>query len=152
MRRGESQTRVDGLAFHCEDTEYAFVDAMQRFSRNESFECFDTEGEFASSEGPLLAHATVAKTLEVVRREVIGPIDDAQVLRSPTFDSRLDEPTLAGHDRCERFDDHPFPTVAHKLLPPRDGGCLAFRIVQVHRDVPGGTDKPVPSGDQAIGD
>lgn len=44
---------VDGFRFEGEDAEYAFVDAAQGFSANESFESFDSQGEFAKCQRTL---------------------------------------------------------------------------------------------------
>ncbi len=42
-----SQARVHGLAFKSEDAEDELVDTAQWFTRDEPFQCFDTEREFA---------------------------------------------------------------------------------------------------------
>lgn len=44
------KTRVDGLAFECEDGEDAFVDAAEGFAANETLQGLDAEGEFGDGE------------------------------------------------------------------------------------------------------
>ena len=47
------KSRVDGFAFHGEDAEDAFVDAVEGVGAGEAFERFDAEGEFVEGEGAL---------------------------------------------------------------------------------------------------
>ncbi len=74
------EPRIDGLAFECEDAEDAFVYSSQWFAADESFECFDAEGELARRQGMLASEATLAQPLEVGGLGVLGSVDDAQVL------------------------------------------------------------------------
>jgi hypothetical protein len=124
--QGRSEAGVDGFALHGEDAEDALVDAVQRFTGNEAFQGFDTEGELTLGEGSLLAQAPLAKPIEVAGHQVLGAVDDAEVFRPPTFDPRLDQSTLTGDDRLDGFDDHALATGIDEMLPPGHRRGLAF--------------------------
>ena len=46
-RSPRSESRVDRLAFECENAEDALVHAVERFAADEAFQCFDAERELA---------------------------------------------------------------------------------------------------------
>jgi len=52
-----SQPRIDRLALHREDTEHAFVDAVERLAAHESVERLDAEPELADGERALASEA-----------------------------------------------------------------------------------------------
>ena len=53
-----SQARVHWFALEREHSEDALVNAVERFARDEPFECFDAECELAEREGSLVAEPT----------------------------------------------------------------------------------------------
>jgi hypothetical protein len=72
-----------------------------------------------------------AQSLEVLRHVVLGPVDDAQVLRSTALHRGLEQPSPATRDEAERLDHHPLAAAPRELLPPRGGVALARRVGQL---------------------
>src|SRR5687767_1232309 len=72
------QARVHGLALEGEHREHTLVDAAQWFAADEALEGLDAERKLADGERSLAAEPALAQALEVLRRGVLGPVDDAQ--------------------------------------------------------------------------
>src|SRR5262249_12082248 len=64
--------------------------------------------------------------------QVLGPIDNAQVLRAAALDCGLEQPFSPMSEKLERLNDHTFPTSIGKRLPPVDGFPLTRDITQRH--------------------
>src|SRR5215468_5179855 len=89
------QPRIDGLAFQRQDGENRFVDTTQRLALDEALQRLMAEEELADRDGSLLAETATAQSCKVLRRIVLRPIDDAQILRTAALQRRLHQPFAA---------------------------------------------------------
>lgn len=71
---------IGGSRFERQHSEYAFMDAAERFLADETLERLDAQREFAGCQRTLAAEATRAKTAEIFRQRVIGVVDNPEIL------------------------------------------------------------------------
>lgn len=76
------KTWIDRFAFQGQDREDAFVDAAQRFSGHKPFQRLVPEGELAEGEVAFSTQPALAQADEILRRVILGAVDDA-LLRRP---------------------------------------------------------------------
>src|SRR5215207_4348940 len=146
----DSEARVDRLALQGEDREGAFVDAVERLSPGEPLQALDAEPELAHGERALAAEVARAQPLELAGVEVLGAVDDPQVLGPAALDPRLGDPLPTWGDELERLHHHPLPAGRGQLLPPADGGGEGLGVVEVD-EAAVGAPEPVRVGlDQAV--
>jgi len=67
------------------------VHAAQGLTGDEPLERLEPEGELAQREGALAAQRALAQALEGLRRGVLRPVDDPQVLVPAALEGRLGE-------------------------------------------------------------
>ena len=65
------------------------MNPAQRLPGDKAAQRLMTQREFSQRERPFLSKAPVPQALQVLRRVVFRPIDEAQILRSPAFDRWL---------------------------------------------------------------
>jgi hypothetical protein len=68
-----SKPYIHWLAFECQNTEHALMDAVEGFAFHKSLKAFEAERELADRERLLRAQATLAEPMEVLRLGVFGP-------------------------------------------------------------------------------
>ena len=81
---------------------------VEWFAGHEALQGFDAKGELPLGQGPLGPEAPLAEPFQVGGRQVLGPVDDPEVLRSPALDAGLDEAAPPDHDRLGGLDHHAF--------------------------------------------
>src|SRR5579863_2977324 len=103
-----------------------------RFFADESFESFDAQRKLPAREGALGAQTARAQTFQVLRHEVFGSVDDAQVFGPATLDGRLSVSAPAFDDKVERLHHHAFTTGRSQSLPPFRRLIAAGSVVYFH--------------------
>lgn len=89
------QPRIHRFALQCQYTEHAFVDTSQRLMVHESCEPLQPERELAQCERALAPEPPRPQPLQVLRRRVLGAIDDPQILLTAALDRGLHHPFVA---------------------------------------------------------
>ena len=97
------QPWVNGLAFQRQDGENHFVDATQRLALDETLQRLMAEEELADCERSLLAETATAQASKMLRRIVLRPAVDAQILRTTALQGRLRQPFAAPGDERARL-------------------------------------------------
>src|SRR5262245_26432280 len=134
------QPRINGLAFQRQDGENRLVDATQWLALDEALQRLMAEEELADCEGSLLAETAAAQASKVLWRIVLGPVDDAQILRTTALQGWLHQPFAApGHKRA-RLHHHAFATARRQLAPPLGCGLHARSVGKIDK-VMGGRDQ-----------
>lgn len=150
MRCDEDYSRGDRLA-QCEHAEDALVDAVERFPAEEALQPLNSERELPDGQGSLVGQAPLPQPLKVLRRRVLRPVDDPQVLAPAHLHSWLDQAAASVDHADEGLHDHPFASRGSHLLPPLHTRRLALRIVRVDHDVPRGPKQAVTSLGETLG-
>jgi hypothetical protein len=76
------------------------------------------------------------QTRQVLRRGILGAIDDSQLLTSAAFDGWLHQPAPTPGDEVQGFDDDPLAALFGQPLPSRDHRRLGRGVGQI--EDPGG--------------
>lgn len=88
-----SKPRGDWLALAGEHREGAFVNAAEGLMPDEALERFDAKRELPARKRALRPETPVAQVREIVRQEVLRPIDEAQVFTAAAFQCGLRQAT-----------------------------------------------------------
>src|SRR5262245_36759774 len=126
------QPRIARLALEREHPEHTLVDAPQRLAPHEAFERLETERELAPRERTLRGHRARAQPAHLVRRRVVRPVDDAQILAAAALDRRLHEAPATARDEVHRLHDDALAAGPSQLLPPRRRGPARSSVAELH--------------------
>ncbi len=103
------------------NTEDALMHSPQRLLLHKPLQRFPAEAELAQSQRPFRAETSSAKAFEVLRRCVLGSVDDAKVLPPTALHRRLHETASALGNKLEGFTTMPSPPEAvsssHQVIP-----------------------------------
>src|SRR5690348_3630950 len=139
-RSRELEARVDRVGFKGQYAEHALVHPVQRLPGGEPVQGLDPQRVLAQRQRPLAVQAAVAQPAQVGLQQVLGPVDQPQVLRAAALHARLDPAGLAaGPLRLGGLDHHALAARAGQLLPPGGDPLLVpsrARSVQDGADVP----------------
>src|SRR5215212_9082806 len=89
------QSGIYGFALQGKHAEDAFVDPVERFAADESFQGFHAEGELPDGEGAFGSESPVPEARQVLGCRVFPAVDDPQVLPAPASYSWLHDPACA---------------------------------------------------------
>ena len=78
-----------------------------------------------------MRNASFSEPLEVLRKQIFGSVNDAQILRTAALERRLDQPSTATRNEREWLRDHPLATTRREVLPPSDRGLFRRRVRQI---------------------
>lgn len=81
--------RIHGFALQRQNTKDAFMRPAQRFFADEPLQRLNPEREFTAGERPLRANSPGTPPFEILRQQILGTIDDAQVFWPSALDRRL---------------------------------------------------------------
>ena len=76
---------IDGLAFKSQHSEDALVGATQGFFADEALQRLDAQCKLSTGQRAFRSQAASAEPLEILWQQVLGTVDDAQVLRPTAF-------------------------------------------------------------------
>lgn len=100
-------------------------------------------GHTPAGQGIFCAQVAVAEPVEVGGLEIVGSVDDPQVLRAADLHAGLHESPASPRQVGQRLHHHPLPALARELRPPLHPGSHRGRV----RDV----DEPAPSTSDQVG-
>src|SRR5262245_8826285 len=107
------------------------MDPAQRCARDEAFKRLETERKLPDGQGPLGRKAAPPKTVQVLRKIVVGSIDDPEIVASPAFDGRLEQAiSLGAYQERRGLYHHAFAARCGHLHPPVDCPFKAAAILQ----------------------
>jgi hypothetical protein len=89
------QSRINRFALQCQHSKHALMRVTQWFLADESFKSFDTKRELAAGKRALRSNRTRPQPFEVLGKQVLRSVDDAEVLRATTLDRWLCDPSFA---------------------------------------------------------
>lgn len=120
VRRTFLQPRIDRLTLQREYSEHTLVNSSQRFTPDETPERLNPQRKLPDSQGTLPGQPPIPKAPQILRRRVLGAIDDPQIFSAPALQRRLDDVPLSPGDEVERFNAKEGETVFRGLVQPTD--------------------------------
>lgn len=122
------QPRIHRLTFHREHTKHALVDPPERLSAYKALQRLNPQRELTQCQRSLVFEAAFPKPVEMLGREVLWTINNAEVLGAAALHRRLEQPSPPSRNELPRLDHHPLAAARSHGLPPIDR-ILGTRLV-----------------------
>ena len=102
-RSASLESRVHRLAFECEHPEDALMSEAKRLLAYKPIERFDPQGKLPTCKRALRTNRTGTEPLQIRWYQILGSVDDPQVLRSSALDRRLGDAAPSLRNKIQRL-------------------------------------------------